>query len=238
MFHIIYKTTNLINNKIYIGYHFQEKNPYEFDGYFGSGVKLNKAIKKYGSNNFCRETLYVFTCELSALKKEAEIVNESFLLRKDVYNLTLGGGNPPSQKGIPKSELHKQKIGNSQRGKIITDEAKNKISKKLLGRKKPNRSFSWRKNLSESLKGKKHSEQSKNKMRENHSDVSGSKNPMFGKLGQHNPNFGRKNSSETIEQMKISSLASQIELTCPHCHVTGKRAGMQRWHFEKCRSLK
>lgn len=43
--HLIYKITNLINNKIYIGYH--STNDIH-DNYFGSGVALNKAIKKYG----------------------------------------------------------------------------------------------------------------------------------------------------------------------------------------------
>lgn len=40
--HLIYKITNLINNKIYIGYH--STNDIH-DNYFGSGVALNKAIK-------------------------------------------------------------------------------------------------------------------------------------------------------------------------------------------------
>ena len=106
MFHIIYKTTNIVNNKIYIGYHFQKIDPYEFDGYLGSGDKLLQAIKKYGPDKFYRETLYVFDTEKVALEKESEIVNESFIKRSDVYNITAGGGLPPSQKGIPKSESH------------------------------------------------------------------------------------------------------------------------------------
>lgn len=43
MYGYIYKTTNLINNKIYIGQHKHEK----FDiKYFGSGYALVNAIKK------------------------------------------------------------------------------------------------------------------------------------------------------------------------------------------------
>jgi len=54
MFHIIYKTTNSVNNKFYIGYHYQEVDPFIFDGYLGSGVKLLKAINKYGADKFSR----------------------------------------------------------------------------------------------------------------------------------------------------------------------------------------
>lgn len=46
---IIYKITNLINRKIYIGKH---KCKYLDDGYFGSGYALETAIKKYGKENF------------------------------------------------------------------------------------------------------------------------------------------------------------------------------------------
>ena len=46
MFGYIYKTTNLINNKIYIGQHKSEK--FEPNKYIGSGVVLLKAINKYG----------------------------------------------------------------------------------------------------------------------------------------------------------------------------------------------
>ena len=48
----IYKTTNLINGKIYVG-----KSLYLPDGYLGSGLRLSGAIKKYGKNNFRREIL-------------------------------------------------------------------------------------------------------------------------------------------------------------------------------------
>lgn len=49
MYGYIYKTTNLINGKIYIGQHKAE----EFDStYKGSGTLLQEAIKKYGKENF------------------------------------------------------------------------------------------------------------------------------------------------------------------------------------------
>lgn len=54
LFHFLYKTTNILNNKFYIGVHTTDDLG---DGYKGSGTTLNKAFKKYGKNNFNREIL-------------------------------------------------------------------------------------------------------------------------------------------------------------------------------------
>jgi len=90
--YIVYKTTNLVNQKIYIGVHKQKFFfPILFDGYLGSGKDLKKAIKKYGEENFIRETLFVFYNKKEAFAKEAELVNEAFVKRKDTYNLCTGG---------------------------------------------------------------------------------------------------------------------------------------------------
>lgn len=54
MYGYIYKITNLITDKIYIGQHIGE----EFDKkYFGSGKLLKDAIKKYSKKNFKKEIL-------------------------------------------------------------------------------------------------------------------------------------------------------------------------------------
>lgn len=49
---VIYKTTNLINNKIYVG-----KDRNNINSYLGSGVILQRAIQKYGRQNFKKEIL-------------------------------------------------------------------------------------------------------------------------------------------------------------------------------------
>ncbi|MCF0114346.1 MAG: hypothetical protein HUJ56_03255, partial [Erysipelotrichaceae bacterium] len=54
--------------------------------------KFQYAVKKYGVKNFIRNTIAIFETEEEALLLEAELVNESFLKREDVYNTALGGG--------------------------------------------------------------------------------------------------------------------------------------------------
>jgi len=85
---IVYKTTNKINGKIYVGKH--QTNDLN-DGYFGSGKLLEQAIKKYGSSNFIREVMFVFDNESDMNAKEKEIVTEAFCARQDTYNLLQGG---------------------------------------------------------------------------------------------------------------------------------------------------
>ena len=51
----IYKTTNLITNKIYIGKRVYRKK--DDDWYLGSGIYLKRSIKKHGRENFKKEIL-------------------------------------------------------------------------------------------------------------------------------------------------------------------------------------
>lgn len=101
---IVYCTTNLANNKIYVGVHMT--NPDVFDGYIGNGIYINRpssyehsktkfqyAVKKYGIKNFKRSTIAIFDNEEDAYSLEISIVNEDFIKRPDVYNMTLGGTN-------------------------------------------------------------------------------------------------------------------------------------------------
>jgi hypothetical protein len=84
----IYKITNLVNNKIYIGKH-QTSNLN--DAYMGSGKYLKRAIEKYGISNFHKEILFVFETEQEMNSKEAELVTREFCLLEDSYNLCDGG---------------------------------------------------------------------------------------------------------------------------------------------------
>lgn len=57
----------------------------------GSGAIIQRAIKKYGLENFEKVILETFENAEDMYAKEKEIVTDEFLLREDVYNLRRGG---------------------------------------------------------------------------------------------------------------------------------------------------
>jgi hypothetical protein len=86
---IIYKTTNIINNRFYIGRH---ATPRLEDGYLGSGKALRRSIRKYGKENHVREILEFCQNQEELIMRESEIVTEELLKNKSCMNLCLGGG--------------------------------------------------------------------------------------------------------------------------------------------------
>ena len=116
--YIIYKTTNLLNDKFYIGLH--KTNSAEFDGYYGSGTLLKQAIKKYGKENFKRETLYSFDTLDAARQKEREIVTIDFTQDSKTYNLSVGGTGGNTIAGYTEHELIEYKT------KLMTAKQKRK----------------------------------------------------------------------------------------------------------------
>jgi hypothetical protein len=88
MFYTVYKTTNLINGKIYVGLHLTEDLN---DDYLGSGTQIRAAVKKYGKENFKREYIKICASPEEMYELEAEIVNEDFVKRQDTYNMKTGG---------------------------------------------------------------------------------------------------------------------------------------------------
>ena len=122
----IYKITNNLNNKIYIGVH-GTINPN--DNYMGSGLHIKRAITKYGKENFKKEILFEFDNKKDVYLMESEIVNVEFVKRQDTYNISIGGkgGNklPIGYKHTKESLL---KMSKSQTGRIHLDETKKKMS--------------------------------------------------------------------------------------------------------------
>lgn len=84
MFYTVYKITNNLNGKYYIGKH-QTKDLN--DGYMGSGKAIKQAIKKYGIENFSKEIIAVYTNIDDMNLVEELLVNISY----NSYNLKKGG---------------------------------------------------------------------------------------------------------------------------------------------------
>jgi len=113
---VIYKTTNLINGKIYVG---KTTKPTEYN-YFGSGKIISWAIDKYGLSNFTREILE----ECSTNKKLN--IREIFWIKKlnstdhsIGYNISKGGTGGDTYSNNP----NKQKIIEKLKNKIAVKDA-------------------------------------------------------------------------------------------------------------------
>ena len=87
MYYIVYKTTNTVNGKFYIGAH-RTKN--KEDSYLGSGVALKQAIMKYGKESFIRETIAECQTEDEMYDLEKKLISE-ILSSEESYNMSEGG---------------------------------------------------------------------------------------------------------------------------------------------------
>ena len=146
MFYTIYKVTNMINSKIYIGKH-QTENP--DDSYYGSGIALKNSISKHGKENFKKEVLFIFDNEADMNAKEIELITDEFVARNDTYNMGVGGEGGAHFKGKKHSAETIARITNT----INDPEVKKKCSNALKGRIPWNKGK--RKNPSEILSEKK-----------------------------------------------------------------------------------
>lgn len=148
----IYKTTNLINNKIYIG--LSSRGIEESTEYLGSGTYITSAIQKYGKENFIKEIIQV--CQNKEELNNAEIYWIDFYKSTDSnigYNILSGGyggggtyertAEIREKAGIKSKETYKQPTGESlekirqgtinrnikSRGTTLSEERKAQISK-------------------------------------------------------------------------------------------------------------
>lgn len=151
----IYKTTNLINNKIYIG----QTRYIDNDNYFGSGNLILQAVKKYGKENFKKEILDSAKNQEELDEKEKKWIKFYNSQDKSIgYNIADGGynvftmnahikekiskalkgkyvGENAFRFGIPLTEKHKNAISIANKGKTMSDETRKKLSIINTGKK-------------------------------------------------------------------------------------------------------
>lgn len=152
----IYKITNLINGKIYVGMTKQNKLV-RFEQHIkkSNNQKLNypilNAIRKYGKENFKVETICECENFHTLIKKEIFWINKLNSLVPNGYNIAKGGNGGDLISNHPNLKFIKQKMSKSKMG------TKNYFY------------------------GKHHSEISINKIKNNMPDMSGNKNAFCGK---------------------------------------------------------
>jgi group I intron endonuclease len=119
MYGYIYKTTNLINGKTYIG---QKKSSKFEKSYYGSGLLISRAVEKYGIENFKIEILCWALSkehldELEILLIESNSVNEN-------YNIAKGGdgGDTTSNNPNKLEIIEKRKEGIKKFNESLSDE--------------------------------------------------------------------------------------------------------------------
>lgn len=224
----IYRITNKVNGKTYIGQHkYKSLN----DNYMGSGILLLKAQKKYGIKNFEKEILYsriqrkdtADAMEIFAIKKERSI-------GKAEYNIANGGNG-----GGSFSEETKRKISESHKGKQLSEEHKRKLSESHKGKPSPNKgkplSEETKRKVSEGRKGKGHptSEETKRKISEANK---GKKKPPMSEATKRKVSEANRNpSEETKKKMSKAHKGKHwfnneeievLDFECPEGFVPGR----------------
>lgn len=149
-----YITTNLITGKQYIGMHCAKSLN---DKYYGSGVLILKAFKKYGKENFTREILAYCDTVDQAHKNEKVFIEKYNTIHPNGYNLSPTGGL--GSKGCHSKEAKMKMMGNKNaQGTIPSEETREKIRRTKIGN-------TWGFQKGHTLNvNKKHSEETKKKM--------------------------------------------------------------------------
>ncbi len=196
MYGYVYKTTNLINGKIYIGQHHSDI----FDTqYFGSGKLIRRAFKKYGIDNFKCEVIE--WCETKEQLTDREIYWIQFYKSQNKcigYNISNGGDGILS----PMPEIMREHLRQCNLGKKLSEETIQKLREKQSGE---NNGFY----------GKRHTDKTKQRISETITEQynNGRVNPMYGvhRYGKDAPRYGAKLSDDT--KRKISESVSGFKHT-------------------------
>lgn len=149
----IYRIVNKINNNDYIGKRTYSKKEPLNDGYYGSGINIRKAIKKYGKENFFKEILF----ENIPTKEEVNYLEKETIYHyknkgQAIYNISKGGdgGN-----NVIWTKEKREEISKRFKGKHPTYETRLKMSKNngMLGKHHTKETIA---KMSKNRKGKGH----------------------------------------------------------------------------------
>lgn len=247
-YYFIYKTTNTVTNEYYIGKH-ETKNLN--DNYLGSGLRLRNAIEKYGKEKFVREIIEF--CESKNELNEREIYHINLHISEEkCYNIALGGqgGCISLFPENPKYEEIKNKISRTKHktSDLIYERTTRLHEEKRIG-----------------MYGKRHSEETKQKMRisqkgksigrklsiETKAKISkaqkGKSKPSFSEQHKRNISLNHhdvsgsnnpmydKRHSEETINLLSEKAKNRKKYECPHCSMLVTAGNFKRWHGDNCK---
>lgn len=207
---LIYKITNLINNKVYIGQTIRTLKQRFTQHCCRSDSIVGSAIKKYGKENFSVEII-AETDNLEELNKmEVYYIKEFNSLSPNGYNLDSGGNNKTMH------EETKKKIGARHKGKVISEEQKQIASLTHKGKPK-----SIEQRLKMSIAGK-----ARIRTKEHCENISNSKKGIRAKNNKWVYGFNPK----TNQGFFISSAHEAVKLGFNQGHLRECCIGKRRKH--------
>lgn len=196
----IYKITNKINNKCYIGQTIQSITK-RFDQHksrsllSATNCAIHNAIKKYGIENFDIEEIYI-AFDLDSLNSSEIVLIEQFNSKyPNGYNIDIGGNN------FQRSEETCKRISQGLIGRKLKDTTKRKLSKINKGKKL---SVKTKEKISQSQMGEKHHFYRKKLTKEHRQKLSESH------LGSKNPNYGKPKSDEVKQKLRRANKCISI----------------------------
>jgi len=255
----IYKITNTVNNKIYIGFTGNYFRRISEHRKLPANTKLRglkAAIRKYGWDKFTTEIIFESTD-----KDYCKNIMEPFYI--ELYNSYEQGYN-------------QTKGGDGGAGRVVTDEERRAASARYKGQKSINKGKTYKELYGEE-KAKQKISKFKNTMREKWKNKNPKKQRRFphkeerlgltfdeiygnerskeirakqsaASIGENNHRYGKpgtmlgkKHTEESLAKMRVKTgphKKAREKLTCPHCGNVSDSSNSKRWHFDKCKHKK
>lgn len=163
---VIYKATNIITGKAYIGYALnfgKRKDEHIRKALIGNGQYFHNAIKKYGEDNFD----WIILKENATLEDEVSFITEygTYWKTGRGYNLTMGG---EGKLGYVTPEETKKKIAKSNTGRKPSLKQLETLRKNALKMKEIGHTEETKRKISEAHKGRAFTEEHKRNISLNH----------------------------------------------------------------------
>lgn len=242
---VVYKVTNLVNGKIYVG-----KDSKNKPSYYGGGVLIGKAIKKYGKEAFRKETIEQCASQEEMNEKELYWIIKLNTLVPKGYNITLGGGGfkgkhtKRTKEGLSKKlsewwkDPEKRKMQSERlKGRKLSEEHKRKISEGGKGKHQTPLSEEHKRKIGEAHKGRVFSKEHKRKLSEAKKEEN---HPLYGK--HRSEEVKRKislnNYHRKLSELDICAIRKLIEENNLTQKQIGKQFGIDQGQISRIKNRK